>query len=209
MHNLLLPSLQKKVEQLVQQFDAIDEERHQPLLSMTNYIQSKINKQQAIQLNFICTHNSRRSHISQLWAQAAAHYYQIPNVFCFSGGTEATSFNPRAVLAMQNAGFAIEASNKTNNPIYDVKFANDAMALQVFSKKYDDAVNPVNSFAAVMTCSHADENCPFIPGAEKRFALTYDDPKAFDDTSLEKEKYKERVEQIGREILFIFSNIKK
>jgi arsenate reductase len=144
-----------------------------------------------------------------LWAQAAAHYYQIPNVFCFSGGTEATAFNPRAVLAMQNAGFAIEASNKANNPIYDVKFANDAMALQVFSKKYDDAVNPVNSFAAVMTCSHADENCPFIPGAEKRFALTYDDPKAFDDTSLEKEKYKERVEQIGREILFIFSNIKK
>jgi len=209
MHNLLLPSLQKQVEQLVNQFNLIDTNRQQLLLSMTNYIQSKINQQQAIQLNFICTHNSRRSHISQLWAQAAAHYYQIPNVFCFSGGTEATAFNPRAVLAMQNAGFAIEASNKTNNPIYDVKFANDAMALQVFSKKYDDAVNPVNSFAAVMTCSHADENCPFIPGAEKRFALTYDDPKAFDDTSLEKEKYKERVEQIGREILFIFSNIKK
>lgn len=209
MHNLLLPSLQKQVEQLVNQFNLIDTNRQQLLLSMTNYIQSKINQQQAIQLNFICTHNSRRSHISQLWAQAAAHYYQIPNVFCFSGGTEATAFNPRAVLAMQNAGFAIEASNKTNNPIYDVKFANDAMALQVFSKKYDDAVNPVNSFAAVMTCSHADENCPFIPGAEKRFALTYDDPKAFDDTPLEKEKYKERVEQIGREILFIFSNIKK
>jgi len=209
MHNLLLPSLQKQVEQLVNQFNLIDTNRQQLLLSMANYIQSKINQQQAIQLNFICTHNSRRSHISQLWAQAAAHYYQIPNVFCFSGGTEATAFNPRAVLAMQNAGFAIEASNKTNNPIYDVKFANDAMALQVFSKKYDDAVNPVNSFAAVMTCSHADENCPFIPGAEKRFALTYDDPKAFDDTSLEKEKYKERVEQIGREILFIFSNIKK
>ena len=209
MHNLLLPSLQKQVEQLVNQFNLIDTNRQQLLLSMTNYIQSKINQQQAIQLNFICTHNSRRSHISQLWAQAAAHYYQIPNVFCFSGGTEATAFNPRAVLAMQNAGFAIEASNKTNNPIYDVKFANDAMALQVFSKKYDDAVNPVNSFAAVMTCSHADENCPFIPRAEKRFALTYDDPKAFDDTSLEKEKYKERVEQIGREILFIFSNIKK
>ena len=209
MHNLLLPSLQKQVEQLVNQFNLIDTNRQQLLLSMTNYIQSKINQQQAIQLNFICTHNSRRSHISQLWAQAAAHYYQIPNVFCFSGGTEATAFNPRAVLAMQNAGFAIEASNKTNNPIYDVKFANNAMALQVFSKKYDDAVNPVNSFAAVMTCSHADENCPFIPGAEKRFALTYDDPKAFDDTPLEKEKYKERVEQIGREILFIFSNIKK
>lgn len=209
MHNLLLPSLQKQVEQLVNQFNLIDTNRQQLLLSMTNYIQSKINQQQAIQLNFICTHNSRRSHISQLWAQAAAHYYQIPNVFCYSGGTEATAFNPRAVLAMQNAGFAIEASNKTNNPIYDVKFANNAMALQVFSKKYDDAVNPVNSFAAVMTCSHADENCPFIPGAEKRFALTYDDPKAFDDTPLEKEKYKERVEQIGREILFIFSNIKK
>ena len=71
------------------------------------------------------------------------------------------------------------------------------------------AANPEKDFAAVMTCSHADEHCPFIPGATARIALTYDDPKDFDDTPLESEKYRERVMQIGREILYAFSQVKR
>jgi arsenate reductase (thioredoxin) len=158
-------------------------------------------------LNFVCTHNSRRSHISQIWAQAAARYYGIENVETFSGGTEATAFNPRAVTAMQQAGFDISTIKDDNNPVYKVKFSNDAPALTVFSKKYDDDFNPKADFAAIMTCSHADENCPFIPGA-KRIALTYDDPKDFDGTPQEATKYTERVHEIGREILYAFSQVK-
>jgi arsenate reductase len=135
----------------------------------------------------------------------AAAYYEIPKVTSYSGGTEATSFNPRAVKAMQEAGFKIEALSKDSNPIYKVAFANDADEIEVFSKRYDFETNPQKGFAAVMTCSHADENCPVVFGMEKRISLPYNDPKDFDDTSRESEKYAERVTEIGTEILYAFS----
>ena len=53
-----------------------------------------------------------------------------------------------------------------------------------------------------MTCSDADENCPFIPGAEMRLPLTYEDPKEADDKPEERAVYDERVRQIGREIFY-------
>ena len=59
-----------------------------------------------------------------------------------------------------------------------------------------------------MTCSHADENCPLIPGAEKKISLMYEDPKLFDRTILEKEKYRERSLQIATEMKYVFSKIK-
>ena len=37
----------------------------------------------------------------------------------------------------------------------------------------------------------------------------YDDPKAFDDTPAEAEKYDERSQQIAREMLYIFSKAKE
>jgi arsenate reductase (thioredoxin) len=143
-----------------------------------------------------------------LWAQAAAHYYHIKNVSSFSGGTEATAFNPRAVKAMQDAGFAIAITKEGNNPVYEVRYANDAPPVIAFSKKYDDPFNHNQDFAAIMTCSHADENCPLVLGASGRIALTYDDPKEFDGTPLEAAKYAERVHQIGREIFYAFSQVK-
>jgi len=60
-----------------------------------------------------------------------------------------------------------------------------------------------------MTCSDADANCPLVFGAEARFPVKYNDPKEFDNTNLEIEKYTERFEQIGIEMLYTFSRIKK
>jgi arsenate reductase len=109
---------------------------------------------------------------------------------------------------MKLTGFDISIIKEGNNPFYKVKFSEDAPALTVFSKKYDDDFNPANDFAAIMTCSHADENCPLIVGASARIALTYNDPKDFDGTPQEAEKYSERVHEIGREILYAFSQVK-
>ena len=58
-----------------------------------------------------------------------------------------------------------------------------------------------------MTCDHADENCPFIPGCDVRLPIRYEDPKAFDDTPLEAEKYDERSLQIANEMFYAFKNI--
>jgi arsenate reductase len=203
----VLPPIERTIDKLVSEFNQITNERKSAISHLKMFINGKKDTGQKIVLNFICTHNSRRSHISQVWAQTAAHYYGIDNVETFSGGTEATAFNPRAVTAMKQAGFDITIIKDGQNPVYKVRFSSEVPALTVFSKRYDDDVNPKSDFAAVMTCSHADDNCPFIPGA-KRIALTYGDPKDFDGTALEADKYAERVHEIGREILYAFSQVK-
>jgi arsenate reductase (thioredoxin) len=206
--NPLFPALKSVVEKLTKEFGNIPIERKEVLNTLTTFIQQKKDVGQPVYLNFICTHNSRRSHISQLWAQAAAHYYNVDNVHCFSGGTEATAFNPRAVKAMKDVGFQIAVAKEGGNPIYEVKYAEDAATVTVFSKKYDDPYNHNKDFAAIMTCSHADENCPVVVGASARLPIRYNDPKEFDDTPLESVKYAERVQEIGREMLYIFSEVR-
>jgi arsenate reductase (thioredoxin) len=208
-HNrTLLPALAVTCKELTKDFTHITPERKAILHQLTAFIQGKMNAHQSIYLNFICTHNSRRSHIAQLWAQAAAYYYDLSNVECFSGGTEETAFNPRAVKAMKDAGFHISKTKEGDNPVYEVRFANQAKTITAFSKKYDDPFNHMIDFAAIMTCSHADEKCPLVMGASFRIAITYDDPKEFDNSPFEEVKYKERVRQIGTEILYAFSLVK-
>jgi arsenate reductase len=199
--------LEQTLEKFIMEFDRIPAGKKGPLNQLTTFIQQRLDADQPVLLNFICTHNSRRSHIAQLWAQAAAHYWRLPNVMCFSGGTEATAFNPRAVKAMQEAGFDIQPTMPGNNPVYEVRFASDANPVQAFSKTYDDSSNPGSDFAAVMTCSHADQNCPVVMGSSARISLTYDDPKDFDGTPQEAAKYAERVREIGRDVLYAFSRV--
>lgn len=188
---------------LISEAELIPATRKELLQRFAAYLDARRNEDR-IALNFICTHNSRRSHLAQIWAATAAHYYGIQQVRTFSGGTEATAFNPRAVAAMQRAGFHIEAG-VGDNPIYAVSYASDADPLECFSKVYDHETNPKAKFAAIMTCSDADENCPFIPGVDLRLALTYEDPKSADGTAEETARYDERVRQIGREIFYAFS----
>ncbi len=208
MKHLLRTKLKKQIQEFETQFREILTERKTVLQQLTDFIQQKQKLNVAIDLNFICTHNSRRSHIAQLWAQAAAAYYGIENVHCFSGGTEATAFNPRAVKAMKDAGFIITKTKEDANPVYEVRYADGAEPVIAFSKTYDDPFNHTKDFAAIMTCSHADENCPLVLGASGRIPLTYDDPKEFDGTPQEAEKYAERVHQIGKEIFYAFSQVK-
>lgn len=196
------------IEQLEKEFDKIPDERKEALNELAAFIKSKIEKNEKTELIFICTHNSRRSHIAQIWAQTAAAYYNVPNIISYSGGTEATAFNPRAVVAMQKVGFKINKTTNSTNPIYEVRYADDATAIKAFSKKYDEGGNPKKDFGAIMTCSHADENCPIVQGASMRIATPYGDPKEFDGTLQEAAKYSERVQQIATELLYAFSKVK-
>ncbi len=204
----LYKTLENTIKSLVNNFSSISADRKPILKQLTEFVESKLKSNQKAELVFICTHNSRRSHISQIWAQAAAAYYGIPNIVSYSGGTEATAFNPRAVQAIEKVGFKVRKTSNADNPIYEVSFSDDANDVIAFSKKYDSESNPQKGFAAVMTCSHADENCPVVLGMEKRISLPYNDPKDFDGTHQEAEKYSERVIEIGTEILYAFSQVK-
>lgn len=199
-------SIKQKCDELVNSFDAIPEQRKNLLLKISKYIQTKKDANEAIKLIYVCTHNSRRSHFGQVWAAVAASYFGINNVKTFSGGTEATAFNINAINALKKLGFMISSNNQAINPIYTVQFS-ESKSTSCFSKIYNSEANPQEHFAVIMTCSDAEENCPFIPGVELRIGTTYDDPKAFDNTPLQDAKYEERSLQIAQETLFVFSNI--
>lgn len=186
---------------------SISKKRLDVLNPLIEYIQSKKDKNQAINLNFICTHNSRRSHLSQIWAQTLAHFFNIENVTCFSGGTEATAMYPKVSETLQKTGFDIIKISEGKNPIYSIKFDVNIHPIIGFSKTYDYKFNPKSNFAAIMTCSSADQGCPFISGAEKRIPITYEDPKLFDNTDLQNEKYLERSNQISTEMKYVFQKI--
>ena len=184
---------------------AISPDRKIILQKLIDFIKSKKDDGEPVKLNFICTHNSRRSQLSQIWAQTAADYYEL-NIACFSGGVEVTAFNENAVEAIVQAGFEVSIE-EDENPVYLVGYTTSSEPIPVFSKLYDDIANPTKEFAAIMTCSDADENCPFIPGTDVRIPLLYDDPKEFDNTPLVAEKYTERSNQIAAEMFYIFSQL--
>lgn len=186
----------------------ISEERSVILKPLIDYVQEKVSNNKEIRLNFICTHNSRRSHFSQVWAQTLACYFNIKNIFCYSGGTEATALFPMIAKTLQNSGFQIKTLSESKNPIYSVKFSQNEHPVIGFSKTFDDNFNPKSNFAAIMTCDSANEACPLIPGVEKRIPITYEDPKVFDDNEQQAEKYYERSIQIATEMFYIFSKIK-
>jgi arsenate reductase len=198
------------IEKAIRAFDSenIATERKKTLQPLIDFIQNKVTNHQEVRLNFICTHNSRRSHLSQVWAQTAAAYYTIKNVFCYSGGTEATALFPMIAKTLEQSGFKIKTIAAENNPIYAIKYAKNEHPIVGFSKTYDDDFNPQSEFAAILTCSQADRGCPFIAGAEKRIPITFEDPKAFDNTSQQTEKYQERSLQIATEMFYVFSQIK-
>lgn len=191
---------------MTHKFDEIPDERKEILSQLSAYLKEQRQKNQAINLVYICTHNSRRSHLGQVWGAVAANYYGISEINTYSGGTEATAFNPNAIKALKTTGFEITELTQGQNPRYLVSFGED-LSTTCFSKVYDDKENPSENFVAIMTCSHAEENCPYIPGVDLRIGITYDDPKDFDGTPLQEEKYLERSNQLALENLYVFSQI--
>ena len=200
-----------KIREIISQLstERISEERKRILQPLIEFISSKISKNEEVRLNFICTHNSRRSHLSQIWAQTMANYYQIENVFCYSGGTEATAMFPKVAETLTNQGFEILKLSETENPVYAVKFAENEHAVICFSKKYDDDFNPKSTFAAILTCDSADENCPIVYGAEARIPIKYEDPKKSDGTPEMDKTYFNRSLEIATEMKFVFENLRK
>jgi len=201
----LYPSLALYVREALAEIDAILAERKAALKLIAKFIQERTRAVETAKLVFICTHNSRRSQIAQVWAQAAAVVFGVPAVEVYSGGTEAGAFNPRAVAALVRAGFRVERRSEGENPRYEVRYAAQAPPIECFSKVYDQAANPARDFCAVMTCSSADEACPVVLGAAERISLPYDDPGAFDGTDQEATAYDDRCRQIAREMLAVFS----
>ena len=58
-------------------------------------------------------------------------FFEIPEVTTYSGGTETTAFNPRAIAALRTHGFVIEAT--------DTVFAEKNVVISYTCKRAHDA----------------------------------------------------------------------
>lgn len=203
---MLFPKLETFVKQL--NIADVPEDRKLSLQPLIDHVQDQVTQNQEVRLNFICTHNSRRSHLAQVWAQTLAYHFGLKNVHCYSGGTEATALFPMVAQTLEHTGFMIAALSEGSNPVYSIKYAPNAHPVIGFSKTFDAEFNPSSEFAAVLTCSQADEGCPFIAGAAIRIPVTYEDPKVFDNTPQQALKYAERSLQIATEMHYVFSSLK-
>lgn len=204
---ILFPKLVSTINQL--SIDSVSDERKKALDQLANYVIHQDKKNEVCSLIFVCTHNSRRSHLSQIWAQTLASYYKV-NVQSYSAGTEATALYPSVINALQISGFesqTIGQSSNNSNPIYAIRYGINHLPIIGFSKTVANAFNPSTNFAAIMTCSNADVGCPFVPGTDVRISLPYNDPKEFDGTTVELEKYLERSLEIASEMKYVFSQL--
>ncbi|MEL7342425.1 MAG: protein-tyrosine-phosphatase, partial [Bacteroidota bacterium] len=182
-------------------------DRQSRLKEIAAYLRDSIDQGLVPQLTFICTHNSRRSHLGQIWAKVMADYYGYPSVQTYSGGTEATAFNPNAIAALREQGLQIEALTEGQNPHYMIRYSEEQAKLETWSKVYDQAPNPQAAFCAIMTCSEADEACPVVFGASKRVSLPYEDPKKSDGTPEQAAIYQARSLEIASEMAFVFQQL--
>ena len=175
------------------------------LNEIVNYVYKTRSEKKIPKLNFICTHNSRRSQFCQFWATFFSNYY---NIKCevYSGGTVKTEVYKSVLNNIRDYSFNI-SFKQCNNPIYSIKFKNQNLG-NYFSKLYYDFENPKNEFAAIMTCSDAENNCPLVEGSEIKFSLPYEDPKKYDKSKIEKTEYKKTSEKIASEMNYLFSEIK-
>ncbi len=199
-------ALNKKLEVYISSLKDIHitDERKALLFPLVNYIKQKQALLEPILLHFICTHNSRRSHLAQVWAQTFAYYFDIKDLYCYSGGTEATSVYSKIITTLQKAGFEATALSAGSNPVWSITGERNKPPIIGFSKQWNHPFNPESHFAAILTCNRADKECPHIDGAEQRIALPFEDPKTYDQSPKQEEKYDLICQQIAAELFFVF-----
>lgn len=205
--SLFFDQIRQKIEEGKALAQSLPADRREKLGEIKAYVQTALAENKVPQLVFICTHNSRRSHFGQVWAKVMADYFRFPQIQTFSGGTEATAFNPNAIAALVAQGFIVSPQDESTNPLYHVQYGDSFAVQTAWSKKYDDPKNPSSDFCAVMTCTEADEACPLVFGATARVALPYVDPKKSDGTPAQEATYRARSLQIASEMAFLFGEM--
>lgn len=205
-----LPRLRAYIAEVTAELALVPPERQEALREIAAVMGRELEAGRDARLTFICTHNSRRSHLSQIWLQTAAAWYGLDRVRAYSGGTEVTACNCRTVTALRRAGFALsDATGPGDNPVYRVSYASNRPPVLAYSKHYRAAGNPRHGFIALMTCSVADRSCPRVEGALARFAIHYADPRLCDDLPTETAAYDARCREIAREMFFLLAEVRR
>lgn len=206
-HQAPVPALNPQLTAVLASFDAtplnIQPEQRAELDALAEWAANEWLDRGAVDLTFIGTRNSRSSQLAQWWATAAAAHFGLEGIHVHSGGTEATVFHAETVAALRRAGFVIAEEGTGAHPVYRVRWSDEGAGAPGFSKRYTDPANPATGFAAVMTCSDADEGCPVVVGAAARFVL----PHARNGTPLDAPAGDDPCRQIGHEMHYLMGRV--
>ena len=186
----------------------LEKNRKDKLVKLAQIIKINHEQQNIVKITFICTHNSRRSQLSQVWAYISSLYFKLNFIKPFSGGTEIDTVNLNVINSLINTGLKIEKTHK-GKAIYLLKSLKKDKGINLYSKVYNSKLNPSEHFIAIMTCSDADQMCPVIKGADKKISLPYSDPRVADNTILEKEVYNQTCSIIAKEMFYLMKQVKK
>ena len=186
----------------------LEKNRKDKLVKIAQIIKINHEQQNIVKITFICTHNSRRSQFSQVWAYISSLYFKLDFIKLFSGGTEVDTVNLNVINSFINTGLKIEKTHK-GKAIYLLKSFKKDKGINLYSKVYNSKLNPSKHFIAIMTCSDADQMCPVIKGADKKISLPYSDPRVADNTGLEKEVYNQTCSIIAKEMFYLMKQVKK
>lgn len=187
---------------------SIPEDRKELLRACATSIVEQINAKDSSEIIVICTHNSRRSQLAELWIDIASEWYGLNDIHAYSGGSESTAFNHRMIDALMRTGVQCQIVEPGKNPVYNIQFSDNPTNKQYFSKEYTHPYNPKSEFIAILVCQSADEACPTVFGARHRYFIPYVDPKQADDTEQEAQTYDEKVLEIGIEMCYMIKAVK-
>lgn len=205
MSKKLYPRLAATLQEVRESIDEPSPERKAILSRISEWLKADLMNRRLI---FVCTHNSRRSHLAQYWAAAAAEFCNVQGIETFSAGTEATAMHPHTVEALIECGFEIRIPDSvSSNPVYQVRLGGLLPVMPGFSKALGHESLPTENFCAVMVCDSAAEACPFVPGASARVPVLYKDPKESDGTPKRRITYLNRSKEIAREMLWIMEDV--
>ncbi len=202
-------SLKKYINNIISTLENNSNDRKSLLLSISKYIRKKSINKNKVNLLFVCTHNSRRSQLAQVWSYVSSRYYKLNNIMTFSGGTEVSKFNLNAIDSLKRAGLEVKKNNEREKIFYLIKSSKDDSGLRCFSKKYNSDYNPNKNFISIITCSEADKECPVVKGADKKIFIPYKDPRFSEGSVLKKRIYDQCCFNIAQEMFFIMKNVKK
>tara|TARA_B100001079_G_scaffold142196_1_gene121790 strand:+ start:344 stop:916 length:573 start_codon:yes stop_codon:yes gene_type:complete len=173
--------------------------QYNPEKDKKNYLDDVVSKIEKIlpitnNIVFLCTHNSRRSQLCQVWGSILSKIYNIDLKFN-SAGTEKTEVHKTIFYCFSNVGIEIK----------DSKIFYGDLSLSLHSKVLEEIQS--DKFISIMTCSDAEKSCPSDSRSIRNISMIYQDPKIFDDTEKEREEYSKTSKLIAEELNYIIKNL--
>ncbi len=123
---------------------------------------------------FLCTGNSCRSQMAEGWARNL----RGDTLQAYSAGLSAQGLNPRAVQVMSEAG--VDISGQQSQRVEEVA--------------------EIEFDYVVTVCGHANEHCPYFPGATKIIHNGFDDPPRLAQTAKTEEEALSHFRRVRDEI---------